>query len=287
MRDRVIYKKEQKQQRNNERKQKMAEQAKFEQMTTEQRDLIESSKNQDNLEEIDMAKLKEAEALAAQIEAESYSKCDVEFENSRQRNFRGGRDEEALTDEQLVDLFAEMKKESHAKKMAEMQKFKIEKQESGGGDELLDAFNDELDAMRGEDSPEEDGLLQDVSNQYRFGPGRTDAALEALEEDEEPEEEEVKYYTEEFRAEIEAYRAKVATENKHKKTVKTNLDNLFQNFQVVTQQRHKISLEQINEFDSEMAPKQQEEGVTAQNNLAAAIFSEINPFAQFVIQDIL
>ena len=184
-------------------------------------------------------------------------------------------------------MFAEMKKESHAKKMVEMQKFKIEKQESGGGDELLDAFNDELDAMRGEDSPEEDGLLQDVSNQYRFGPGRTDAALEALEEDEEPEEEEVKYYTEEFRAEIEAYRAKVATENKHKKTVKTNLDNLFQNFQVVTQQRHKISLEQINEFDSDMAPKQQEEGVTAQNNLAAAIFSEINPFAQFVIQDIL
>ena len=81
--DRVIYKKEQKQQRNNERKQKMAEQAKFEQMTTEQRDLIESSKNQDNLEEIDMTKLKEAEALAAQIEAESYSKCDVEFENNR------------------------------------------------------------------------------------------------------------------------------------------------------------------------------------------------------------
>ena len=71
-----------------------------------------------------------------------------------------------------------------------MQKFKIEKQESGGGDELLDAFNDELDAMRGEDSPEEDGLLQDVSNQYRFGAGRTDVALEALEDEvEEPEEE--------------------------------------------------------------------------------------------------
>ena len=203
-----------------------------------------------------MGKLKEAEALAAQIEAESYSKCDVEFESSKQRHFRGGRDEETLTDEQLVDLFAEMKKATHAKKMAEMQKFKIEKQESGGGDELLDAFNDELDAMRGEDSPEEDGLLQDVSNQYRFGAGRTDVALEALEDEvEEAEEEEVKYYTEEFRAEIEAYRSKVATENKHKKTVKTNLDSIFQNFQVVTQQRHKISLEQINEFDAEMTAK--------------------------------
>lgn len=106
-----------------------------------------------------MTKLKEAEALAAQIEAESYSKFDVDFESNKQRNFRGGREEETLTDEQLVDLFSEMKKATHAKKVAEMQKFKIEKQESGGGDELLDDFNDELDAMRGEDSPEEDGLL--------------------------------------------------------------------------------------------------------------------------------
>jgi len=81
-----------------------------------------------------------------------------------------------------------------------------------------------------------------VSNQYRFGPGRTDVALEALEDDE-PEEEEVKYYTDDFRAEIEAYRSKVAIDSKNKKTVKTNLDNIFQNFQVVTQQRHKISLE--------------------------------------------
>jgi hypothetical protein len=40
-----------------------------------------------------------------------------------------------------------------------MQKFKIEKQESGGADTLLDDFADELEAMRGEDSPEEDGLL--------------------------------------------------------------------------------------------------------------------------------
>ena len=72
-----------------------------------------------------------------------------------------------------------------------------------------------------------------MSNQYRFGPGRTDVALEALEDDEpEEEEEEVKYYTDDFKAEIETYRSKVAIENKNKKTVKTNLDNIFQNFQV-------------------------------------------------------
>lgn len=44
-----------------------------------------------------------------------------------------------------------------------MEKFKIEKQESGGDAALLDDFEDELEAMRGEDSPD-DGLLHDVGN---------------------------------------------------------------------------------------------------------------------------
>jgi len=59
-------------------------------------------------------------------------------------------------------MFSDMKKESQAKAAKEMERFKIEKQESGAN-ELLDEFADELEAMRGEDSPD-DGLLQDVSN---------------------------------------------------------------------------------------------------------------------------
>lgn len=123
-----------------------------------------------------------------------------------------------------------------------MEKFKIEKQISGG-DELLDEFNDELEAMRGEDSPD-DGLLQDVSNQYRQNVPKqpltstVNVPLEALEElEEEPKEEEPepKYYNDDFKKEIEAYRAQVAIDNKNKKTVDNNLDAIFQNFQVVTQ----------------------------------------------------
>ena len=58
-----------------------------------------------------------------------------------------------------------MKKENHAQKIAKMEKFRIEKQESGGDGALLDDFEEELEAMRGEDSPD-DGLLQDVGIQY-------------------------------------------------------------------------------------------------------------------------
>jgi len=54
-------------------------------------------------------------------------------------------------------MFSEMKKDSQSKAAEKMERFKIEKQISGG-DELLDEFNDELEAMRGEDSPD-DGLL--------------------------------------------------------------------------------------------------------------------------------
>ena len=62
-------------------------------MTEEQRDII---KNKDAANvQIDQKKLQEAEALAAQIEAESYSKLDVEFEK---KNTRRGADDN-LTDE--------------------------------------------------------------------------------------------------------------------------------------------------------------------------------------------
>lgn len=68
-----------------------------------------------------------------------------------------------MNDDQLANLFSEMKKENHATKIANMEKMVIEKQVSGEADALLDDFNDELEALRGEDSPD-DGLLHDVGN---------------------------------------------------------------------------------------------------------------------------
>jgi len=56
-----------------------------------------------------------------------------------------------------------MKKENHATKIANMEKMVIEKQVREEADALLDDFNDELEALRGEDSPD-DGLLHDVGN---------------------------------------------------------------------------------------------------------------------------
>ena len=64
LRDRVIYKKEQKMQKLNERKEKMVEKALMEGMTLEQREIIQSSKSDQN-HEIDKDKLAEAEALVA------------------------------------------------------------------------------------------------------------------------------------------------------------------------------------------------------------------------------
>ena len=65
-----------------------------------------------------------------------------------------------LTDEQLVDLFSEMKRETVAKREKEMERFKVEKPDNKD-DALLDDFNDELEAMRGEDSDNEEvtGLI--------------------------------------------------------------------------------------------------------------------------------
>jgi len=52
----------------------------------------------------------------------------------------------------------------------------------------------------------------------------------------------------------------------------------------VTQQRHKVKLNEINEFKSELINAT--ESISAKNGLISSIFSQINPFAQFVIQDI-
>ena len=53
-----------------------------------------------------------------------------------------------------------MKRETMAKREKNMKKFKVETPVVGeGGLDLIDEFNDELDAMRGEDSEPEDGGL--------------------------------------------------------------------------------------------------------------------------------
>jgi predicted regulator of amino acid metabolism with ACT domain len=87
--------------------------------------MIETSKT--DLAGIDQAKLAEAEALCAQIEAESYSKFDVDFDAQVKKKNWQSTDEEILNDDQLANLFSEMKKENHAQKIAQMEKIKIEK----------------------------------------------------------------------------------------------------------------------------------------------------------------
>jgi len=112
--------------------------------------------------------LREAETLAAQIEAESYSRFDQDYE----KKARNRRDDEILTDEQLENLFSEMKKETIKKRGEDMQRFNIE----SNANDLIDDFNEELDAMRGEDSDQEgvDGLIQaatgiGIAQPFQFG----------------------------------------------------------------------------------------------------------------------
>ena len=60
-----MARKEQRQARAEERKQRAIEQAKLEQMTEEQRNIIAVSKNEDATGNVDQGKLEEAERLAA------------------------------------------------------------------------------------------------------------------------------------------------------------------------------------------------------------------------------
>lgn len=84
-------------------------------MTEEQRNIIAESKN-DKVDQsnIDKEKLREAERLAAQIEAESFSKFDLDFESKNKQNSYQNRTrtEDVLTDDQLIELFSKMKEEN-------------------------------------------------------------------------------------------------------------------------------------------------------------------------------
>jgi len=75
------------------------------------------------------------------------------------------RNDDNLTDDQLVDLFADMKRETTAKRAKEMERFKVDKDEA-----LLDVVNEELEAMLGDDDNEEvAGLIQGGEQFARVG----------------------------------------------------------------------------------------------------------------------
>ena len=190
--------------------------AKMKQMTEEQRNIIAESKAGD-ISNLDKDKLKEAEALAAQIEAESFSKYDQDFEKKNRNKYTA----DTLTDDQLVDLFSEMKKETMAKREEKMKKFKIEAPADGGLD-LIDEFNDELEAMRGEDSPAEDGGgIGRISAVGKVGVAVPFGSLEdeALEEEEPPA---VKYFNDDVREQLKRYREQKALEQ-NRQSVESNL----------------------------------------------------------------
>ena len=72
-------------------------------------------------------------------------------------------------------------------------------------------------------------------------------------------------------------------------TAQSNLDEIFKNFKVVTQQRHKVKLNEVNKFDQEQIATKDADGnyqFDTKGSLITSIFSQINPFAQYVIQDV-
>lgn len=72
-------------------------------------------------------------------------------------------------------------------------------------------------------------------------------------------------------------------------TAQSNLNDIFKNFTVVTQQRHKVKLNEVNRFNQQPIASLDEDGnskIDINGSLITSIFSQINPFAQFVIQDV-
>lgn len=72
-------------------------------------------------------------------------------------------------------------------------------------------------------------------------------------------------------------------------TAQSNLDEIFKNFKVVTQQRHKVKLNEVNKFNQEQIATKDADGnyqFDTKGSLITSIFSQINPFAQYVIQDV-
>lgn len=108
-----------------------------------------------------------------------------------------------------------MKKETMAKKEKEMKKFKPEPMAAGAGEalgglDLIDEFNDELEAMRGEDSDQGDGGLVG-GEQFKVGVAQP-FDMGAL-EDKTPKKD-VKHYNDVIKLQLKQYREQKAMEEK-------------------------------------------------------------------------
>lgn len=129
--------------------------------------------------------------------------------NFEQRHYR--RNDEALTDDQLADLFGEMKRENQVKREKEFKKFAPAKKDEG---ELLGGLedDDELGAPRGADDEELLGLIDAAGSEYKkvglVEACSPDGKNEALEEEPEDAAEPVQLFNEEFKAELAAYKEK-------------------------------------------------------------------------------
>jgi len=128
------------------------------------------------------------------------------------------------------------------------------------------------------DDNDDDGLLEEL------GGLEDDDEEEPVKEEEAVEESSACLYNEQFRRKLAEYRRQAKQSAFAAQTVESNLDAIFSQFQVFTQQRHKISLEEINEFEAE---ESSDEVSKAKNCLASSVFSQLNPFSQFVIEEIV
>lgn len=169
---------------------------------------------------------------------------DIQFEQNKHFNRHNN-----LDDDQLEDLFNEMKEEVMIKrkiKIEEAKERQLERMEIAG---------DGLDL-------EELGGLED-SDDEEVAPQ--------------------KHFNDNFKMKLQNLRAQKQQQQFQQRSVETNLEQLFSSFQVVNQQQSKMNIEQINLFnDPEYVAEEPKK-----EKLISMIFSEINPFSSFVIQEMM
>jgi len=148
--------------------------------------------------------------------------------------------------------------------------------------ECLGGLEDDDDlGSRGED--DEEGVSDPTAGR-QFGKVGDAAFLGDIGLDDEPEEKpSVQYFDDNMKQQLAFYRQskKQHMQDNKIQSAENNLQDLFKNFQVVTRQRNKIDLKAISQFSEEDDSSKPEQSVVCQ------VFSQINPFAQYVVQDIL
>jgi len=157
-----------------------------------------------DVDQNDAKAMEKAKALSAEIE-ETYSKMDLEFESKAKGGYKHVT--ETLNDDELTDLFNEMKKDTMVKRekeMGSMQKFKFDAKDDDGDD---------------------DGLLEELGG------------LEDSEEEEKKQEENLAvtdedphFFNDRVKQQLEAYRQMKKRSMMQNKTADGNLDQIFENF---------------------------------------------------------